>query len=145
MKYFVQVKFREFQITLKAKNFKFLHCLIFQICILVLKFYKNFNLTPINFQKIANWPLKFFKNYNMTPQIFEIYKLTPNFNFQIWPQKLKFIKLPKNNDYEIFYYSIQTKVLRNESNLIELFKLPRILNCLKFSNYLIQTHSKGLK
>jgi len=49
--------------------------------------------------------------------------------------------LPKNNDYEIFYYSIQTKVLKNESNLIESFKLSRILNFLKFINYLIQTHS----
>jgi len=36
MKYFVQVKFKD------LKNLKF-------------------NLTPINFQKIANWPLKFFK------------------------------------------------------------------------------------
>jgi len=42
---------------------------------------------------------------------------------------------------EIFYYSIQTKVLRNESILIELFKLPTNLNSLKFLNYLIQTHS----
>jgi len=41
-----------------------------------------------------------------------------------------------------FYYSIQTKELRNKRNLIESFKLPRILNSLKFSNYLIQTHSK---
>jgi len=49
--------------------------------------------------------------------------------------------LPKNNDNEIFYYSIQTKLFRNESNLIESFKLPRILNSLKFLNYLIQTHS----
>jgi len=40
-----------------------------------------------------------------------------------------------------FYYSTQTKVLRNERNLIESFKLPRILNSLKFPNYLIQTHS----
>jgi len=38
--------------------------------------------------------------------------------------------LPKNNDYEFFYYFIQTKVLRNESNLIESFKL----------HYLVQTH-----
>jgi len=52
--------------------------------------------------------------------------------------------LPKNNDYEIFYYSIQTKVLRNESNLIVSFKLHRILNSLKFHNYLVQTHSKGI-
>jgi len=27
--------------------------------------------------------------------------------------------LPKNDDNESFYYSIQTKVLRNKSNLIE--------------------------
>ena len=40
------------------------------------------------------------------------------------------------------FYFIQTKVLKNESNLIESFKLPRILNSLKFLNYLIQTHSK---
>ena len=43
-----------------------------------------------------------------------------------------------------FYYFIQTKVLKNESNLIESFKLPRILNSLEFSNYLIQTHSKRI-
>jgi len=42
---------------------------------------------------------------------------------------------------EIFYYSIQTKVLRNESNLIESFNLSKILNSLKFLNYLVQTHS----
>jgi len=47
--------------------------------------------------------------------------------------------LPKNNYYNFFYYSIQTKLLRNESNLIESFKLLRILNSLKFVNYLIQT------
>jgi len=41
-----------------------------------------------------------------------------------------------------FYYSIETKELRNESNLIELFKLLRILNSLKSLNYLIQTHFK---
>jgi len=52
--------------------------------------------------------------------------------------------LPKNDDDEFFYYSIQTKVLRNESNLIESFKLLRILNSLKFLNYLIQIHSKVL-
>jgi len=40
-----------------------------------------------------------------------------------------------------FCYSIQTKVLRNENILIESFELPRILNSLKFLNYLIQTHS----
>jgi len=51
--------------------------------------------------------------------------------------------LPKNDDNEFFYYSIQTKVLKIESNLIELFKLPRILNSLKFLNYLIQTHSSN--
>jgi len=38
------------------------------------------------------------------------------------------------------FYFIQTKVLRNERNLIESFKLPKILNSLKFS---IQTHSKN--
>jgi len=32
--------------------------------------------------------------------------------------------------------------LRNESNLIESFKLLKILNSLQFVNYLIQTHSK---
>jgi hypothetical protein len=42
-----------------------------------------------------------------------------------------------------FYYSIQTKELKNESNLIESFELPRILNSIKFLNYLIQTHSKS--
>jgi len=42
---------------------------------------------------------------------------------------------------KFFYYSTQTKVLGNEMNLIESFKLPRILNSLKFPNYLIQTHS----
>jgi len=47
-------------------------------------------------------------------------------------------------DNEFFYYSIQTKVLRNKSNLIESFKLSSILNSLKFSNYLIQTHSKEM-
>jgi len=31
--------------------------------------------------------------------------------------------------------------LKNENNLIESFKLLRILNSLKFLNYLIQTHS----
>jgi len=35
--------------------------------------------------------------------------------------------LLKNDDNEIFYHSIQTKVLRNESNSIESFKLPKIL------------------
>ena len=49
--------------------------------------------------------------------------------------------MPKKDDYEIFYYSIQTKVLRNKNNLIESFKLFRFLNSLKFSNYVIQTHS----
>ena len=43
---------------------------------------------------------------------------------------------------KFFYYSTQTEVLRNERNLIESFKLPTILNSLKFLNYLIQTHSK---
>jgi len=32
-----------------------------------------------------------------------------------------------------FYYFIQKKALRNESNLIEAFKLLRILNFLKIS------------
>jgi len=35
------------------------------------------------------------------------------------------------------------KYSRNERNLIESFKLPRILNSLKFTNYLIQTHYNG--
>jgi hypothetical protein len=42
---------------------------------------------------------------------------------------------------DFFYYSIQIKELRNESNLIESFELPRILNSLKPIDYLIQTHS----
>jgi hypothetical protein len=40
-----------------------------------------------------------------------------------------------------FYYSIQTKIFRNEGNLIERFELAKILNSSKFINYLIQTHS----
>jgi hypothetical protein len=40
-----------------------------------------------------------------------------------------------------FYYAIQTKILRSESNLIESFELPRILYSLKFINYPIQTHT----
>jgi hypothetical protein len=32
---------------------------------------------------------------------------------------------------KFFYYSIQTKELRNESNLIESFEMPKILNSLK--------------
>jgi len=43
-----------------------------------------------------------------------------------------------------FFITLQTKVLRNESILIESFKLPIILNSLKFLNYFIQTHSKGI-
>jgi len=35
--------------------------------------------------------------------------------------------------------------LRNESILIESFKLPRILNSLTFLNYFIQTHSLGIR
>jgi len=46
---------------------------------------------------------------------------------------------------KFFYYSIQTKILRNESNLIKSFKLPKILNSLKFLNYPIQTQSKTLR
>jgi hypothetical protein len=49
--------------------------------------------------------------------------------------------LPTNDDNDFFYYSIQIKELRNESNLIESFELPRILNSLKLLDYLIQTHS----
>jgi len=49
--------------------------------------------------------------------------------------------LLKNDDNEIFYYSVQKKVLRNENILIESFELPRILNSLKFLNYLIQRYS----
>jgi len=40
--------------------------------------------------------------------------------------------LPKNDDNEIFCYSIQTKVLRNENILIESFELLRIQNSLKY-------------
>jgi len=43
-----------------------------------------------------------------------------------------------------FYYSIQTKVLRNENNLIESFKLHRIQKKIKFPNYLVQTQSKEI-
>jgi len=32
--------------------------------------------------------------------------------------------LPKNYDNEIFYFSIQTKILKNESILIKSFELP---------------------
>ena len=32
-------------------------------------------------------------------------------------------------------------IFRNESNLIESFELPKILNSSKFLNYLIQIHS----
>ena len=41
------------------------------------------------------------------------------------------------------YYPIQTIIFMNESDLIESFELPRILNSSNNFNYPIQTHSKG--
>ena len=44
-----------------------------------------------------------------------------------------------------FFINLCKKILRNESNLIESFELFRILNSLKFLNYLILTRYKDIR
>jgi hypothetical protein len=81
-----------------------------------------FQIDPNKFPK--NWPL----------ENFEIYKLTYNFNFQNWPK----------NWWQWFFLLLHhlNKRIEKQKNFIESFELSRILNSLKFLNYLIQTYSK---
>jgi len=88
---------------------------------------------PSNFPKSIIWPLNFFK--------FSDWILISFFKFGA--KELKFIKVAQKYDNNFFYYSIQTIIFRYESNLIESFELPRILNSSKFLNYRIQTHSNS--
>jgi len=67
-----KLNLNNFKLHLKIKNFKFLHCYNLS----------NFAFWSSNFSKIVIWSLK----------IFEIYKLTHNFNFQISPKKNKIYK-----------------------------------------------------
>ena len=90
----LKLNLENFKWHLKVKNFKILlYYIFFKFCILVPKI---FNLTPINFQTIANWPLNFFKNYNLTPQNFWNLQIDPNFNSKIWSK----------NDYNDFFITL---------------------------------------
>jgi len=120
-----------FKLHLKPKNFKFLHCYNFSI----------FACWSSNFPKFSNWPLDLSKFCSLTPQHFWYLKIGHIFNFQIWPKKIKFIKVVQKLWQWNFYYSIQTKILKNKNNLNESFKLSTIVNSLNFLNYFIQTNS----
>ena len=88
-----KVNLENFKWHLKGKNFKILHCYnLSNFAFWSSIFFKIFNLTPINFQKIINWPLKIFKIIILPLKFFKIYKLTPKFNFQIWSNKIKIYK-----------------------------------------------------
>jgi hypothetical protein len=63
MKYFLQIKFREFQMTPKLRILDFFIVISFQI----LHFGPQiFKLTPINFQKNCKSTPQIFQNYNLT-------------------------------------------------------------------------------
>jgi len=83
-----KLNLENFKIThLKVKNFKILYCYNFSNFVFWSSNFqydpKKLQIDPLLFSKIIVSPLKFF----------EIYKLTPNLNVQIWPKKLKIIKV----------------------------------------------------
>jgi len=65
MKYFVQVKFRKFQMTFKSKEFqKFFVRFFFQILHLCTHIFQNFQIYLNKFSKIINLRLIFSKTRN---------------------------------------------------------------------------------
>jgi len=69
MKYFVQVKCRDFQMTHKAKNFKFLIVIIFHFGP---QFFQNFKIDPNEFPTNCKLTPQFFKNYNLALNFFNL-------------------------------------------------------------------------